>query len=611
MILILILSILAQLVAVLYAFRIIKATGRRSAWVLIIVGLLVMVLRRFYLLISLIFLGGLDKGDSISESFAFLTSLLISVALFKLSRLFIDIAQSEKYFRTLLENASDVITILNLDGSIRYKSPSSERVLGYKNNELDGQNAFHYIHPDDAKKMMDIFNRGAKESGFISKLKYRFRHKDGSWRTLDGIGRSLIRDPIVRGILINSRDITEKEEAEKELRENERFLKSVFSSIQDGISVLDKDMNIIRVNPVMERWYNHAMPLIGKKCYEAYYGKHERCKVCPSFQSLSDGLAAYEMVPKAGPGGKILGWFDLYSFPLIDFDTGVLKGVIEYVRDISERKSLEDERENLVKDLKNKTLELETTKGELEEFAKDLGRKVLDRTSALKKAQDDLLQAEKLSVLGKVSASLSHEIRNPLSVIKNAVFYLKMMGGNKDIKKETEYLDMIKRQVEIADRIIANTLDFARSKKLKLEKVFINSVIDNVLSVMNVRDHIKIEKNFLATDSAWGDLFQVGQVFFNLILNGIESITETGSVNISTENSGDFIKVVICDTGSGIKEEDLPKIFDPLFTTKPMGIGLGLDIVKNIVLKHDGNISVESEVGKGTKIIVNFPRVKE
>ncbi|MFB3886026.1 MAG: PAS domain S-box protein [Thermodesulfobacteriota bacterium] len=129
----------------------------------------------------------------------------------------------------------------------------------------------------------------------------------------------------------------------KEFKERERFFTSVFESIQDGISILDKDMNIIQTNPVMERWYSHAMPLVGKKCYEVYHARKERCEVCPSYQTIEKKESAYEVVPKVGPGGKVVGWLDLYSFPLWDAKTGQMRGVIEYVRDITDRQRMEDE----------------------------------------------------------------------------------------------------------------------------------------------------------------------------------------------------------------------------------------------------------------------------
>jgi len=126
-------------------------------------------------------------------------------------------------------------------------------------------------------------------------------------------------------------------------REGERFLSSVFSSIQDGISVLDKDLNILRVNQTMENWYSHKMPLVGKKCYDAYHGRRAQCDSCPSIRTIESGKSAYEVVPKTGPEGDIMGWLDLYSFPMRDSKTGELSGVIEYVRDITDRRKAEVE----------------------------------------------------------------------------------------------------------------------------------------------------------------------------------------------------------------------------------------------------------------------------
>ncbi|MFA5812839.1 MAG: PAS domain S-box protein, partial [bacterium] len=136
--------------------------------------------------------------------------------------------------------------------------------------------------------------------------------------------------------------VIERKRVEQELRQEEKFLSNVFSSIQDGISILDKDFTIVRVNPAMERWYAHAMPLIGKKCYEAYHGREEQCAICPTRDSLRTGKQSYEVVPKIGAKGEITGWLDLYSFPLFDETAGGLTGVIEYVRDITERRKTEE-----------------------------------------------------------------------------------------------------------------------------------------------------------------------------------------------------------------------------------------------------------------------------
>ncbi|MDI6876785.1 MAG: PAS domain S-box protein [Methanomicrobiales archaeon] len=138
------------------------------------------------------------------------------------------------------------------------------------------------------------------------------------------------------------REIREREQAERALQKREEFLNDIFHSIQDGISILDCDMSILRVNHAMEEWYAHCMPLAGKKCYEAYHGREQPCEACPSLRTLATGEPAHGTVRKSGPGGEAGGWLDLHSFPLVDERTGALSGVIEYVRDISERKRIEN-----------------------------------------------------------------------------------------------------------------------------------------------------------------------------------------------------------------------------------------------------------------------------
>jgi len=125
-------------------------------------------------------------------------------------------------------------------------------------------------------------------------------------------------------------------------KRGERLLASVLDSIQDGICVLDRDMRILRVNQAEERWYSYSLPLVGKKCYEAYHNRREPCEVCPSSQTIKTGETAHAIIPKRGLGGEVIGWTDLYSFPLIDFETGEKEGVIEYARDITEQKQAEE-----------------------------------------------------------------------------------------------------------------------------------------------------------------------------------------------------------------------------------------------------------------------------
>jgi diguanylate cyclase (GGDEF)-like protein/PAS domain S-box-containing protein len=138
------------------------------------------------------------------------------------------------------------------------------------------------------------------------------------------------------------REIAERRRAEEALKESHGFLKNIFASIQDGISILDLDYNIIGCNTAIERWFPHAMPLEGKKCYTVYHNRREPCEVCPYTHTLKTGKMAVNMSPRHGEDGKIVGWVELHSFPMQDNATGKMTGVIEYVRDITDRKLAEE-----------------------------------------------------------------------------------------------------------------------------------------------------------------------------------------------------------------------------------------------------------------------------
>ena len=139
------------------------------------------------------------------------------------------------------------------------------------------------------------------------------------------------------------KDITKFKEIENKLKNSNNFLSNILSSIQDGISVLNKDLDVIMVNSTMERWYSHSMPIVGKKCYEVYHGLDKPCDACPSLRALATKKPALELVPKRGPNQEINGWLDLYAFPLTDEESDKIIGVIEYVRDISDKKKAEKE----------------------------------------------------------------------------------------------------------------------------------------------------------------------------------------------------------------------------------------------------------------------------
>lgn len=177
----------------------------------------------------------------------------------------------EAYFRSLIENASDIISILDPGGVIRYESPSIERILGYRPEELVGCNAFELVHPEDVARIQIVFQEALSKSGTIRYGEFRFRHKDSSWHVLDAIGRNLLDDPAVRGIVITSRDITERKRVDEILRISEERYRGLFGTMLEGFALCEIicdangkpcDYRILEANAAFEQ-------ILGVPCREA------------------------------------------------------------------------------------------------------------------------------------------------------------------------------------------------------------------------------------------------------------------------------------------------------------------------------------------------------
>jgi len=199
----------------------------------------------------------------------------------------------------------------------------------------DGEEFYTYVHPDDRDAVRQAFNQAVHEPD-VYQTRFRIVRADGQTRWMLDQGKPFFdfngQLEYVTGVMV---DITERQEMVNKLRENERFLQDVFDGIQDGLCVLDADMNIIRVNRWMEEMYPEPKPLVGRKCYEVYHQCSTPCEVCPTAQTLQDGQVHVEIVSYESEG-QLRGWSELSSFPLKD-DQGRITGVIEHVKDITER----------------------------------------------------------------------------------------------------------------------------------------------------------------------------------------------------------------------------------------------------------------------------------
>ena len=259
--------------------------------------------------------------------------------------------------------------------------------------------------------------------------------------------------------------------------------------------------------------------------------------------------------------------------------------------------------------------------GALREYSERLEEMVEQRTQELREAQGQLIRREKLAVLGQLAGGVGHELRNPLGAIKNAVYLLNMILEEPE-PEVREALEIVEQEVGTCDSIIRSLLDFARTKAPVRREVDVNDVLRAALFRITIPEDIEVMTQLDETvPIILADPDQLVQVFGNIILNGIQAMPEGGRLLVKTarlsspktsEVSGKpprsgWVAVSFADTGVGIPEENLEKLFEPLFTTKAKGVGLGLALVKTLVEVNGGSIEVESEVGKGSTFTVRLP----
>jgi len=393
----------------------------------------------------------------------------------------------------------------------------------------------------------------------------------------------------ISGYIHIAKDMTEIKKSQNILIKSEKRYKSLFEQAPLSYQSLDENGCIIDVN---EAW----LQLLGYRKEEAlgrsfadfltpawrpHFGEN-----FPRFKAIGEILGIeFEMIQK--DGAKIL--------VSINGKIGYnLEGNFKQAHCLIHNITAERQREN-----------------ELQQYRNNLEKMVAERNHELEETQLQLIQKEKLAAIGQVAASISHDLRNPLGAISNSIYFLNLVLGEQADEKVARHLKMMQREMLQANTIITDLLDFSRdSLALNTELSDLNRLIKKTVKVFRATsaDNITFELQLSANLPPINiDKRQFRRVIDNLLANGIKAMPEGGILGISTQADQDNITVEITDTGSGITPEILKKIFNPLFTTRAKGIGLGLTIVKKIIEKHQGRITVRSDPGEKTTFIILLP----
>jgi signal transduction histidine kinase len=229
--------------------------------------------------------------------------------------------------------------------------------------------------------------------------------------------------------------------------------------------------------------------------------------------------------------------------------------------------------------------------------------------SAIRAMEERMRQADRLATLGRMSANIAHEIRNPLAALRGAV---EALGSSTVAEPERERLaQIVLRESDRLNAIIKQFLEYARPAPLAVAEVDVTELVDDLLTLLEHRaqtEHVKIVRE-LPPRLLWSlDPQQFRQALWNLCLNAVEAMAGGGELRVMGTTSHDRLELIVCDTGEGIEAVNLPHVFEPFFSTKPGGSGIGLALVHRIAQDHGGTVDVQSTSGQGSVFTLSLPR---
>ena len=490
----------------------------------------------------------------------------------------------------LLDNSPDAMMALSPERTVVYWNKGAERTFGYSRDDVIGRELTDLIIPADRVAEEEKFFNEVMRSGNSSFESLRQR-KDGALIPVD-ISTRVIRDDQgrVKYILSSNKDITNRKLVEGVLQGSELRYRRLFESAKDGILILDADSGkIVDANPyVIEMLETSKEEISGKELWEIGAFKDIVASKRAFAELQRQGYIRYENLPLESCEGIVR----QVEFVSNSYLAGESRVIQCNIRDITDRKLAE---EQAFAELQNKTNELASM-------------------------TQQLWQASKLATMGELAASVAHELNNPLATISLHAEVL--VGQLAPDDSNLRSLLVIEQEVERMATLVSNLLQFSRRSHRQITTVDLREELTTLLEF--VRYHLRSHRIDIVQDFATSlpaveaDRQQLRQVFLNLISNASDAMPEGGTLTVRSRAeamAGPQTAVVVefADTGIGVQTSDLPKLWEPFFTTKPegKGIGLGLAICRRTVEQHHGTIEIETKPGQGATVRITLPATSE
>jgi len=413
-------------------------------------------------------------------------------------------------------------------------------------------------HTRIGKELLDVFDREQRQVLFLGLKMDRFkeiRHQDIMFAILMGVVLFIIGSAGIYFVFV----VQNAYLVRRTLDEMREYTRNVLESMPNGLITVDRSLCVATFNPT-------ALEILGKT-KEEVEGK-PIATVLPLDnevkQVLSDSESILEKEVRTAQEGRGKSFLFLSVSPLKEPESQVARGAVIIVRDVT-----------LIRDLEQK-----------------------------------VMLSEKFAALGRLSAGVAHEIRNPLNSIKGFIQYFqkKLPLEEQDYK----YMDLMLSEVDRLNRVISKLLAYSKPREPRMGIRSLDEIVDHCIRVLEreiSESSIRLLRKPCGDEVplVLMDTDQMTQVFLNILINAIEATHKGGTIKVECNSQSDRrVQVIVEDSGEGIPRENMDKLFDPFFSTKKKGTGLGLAIVKSIVEAHDGEIDVESEEGRGTRFVVSL-----
>jgi PAS domain S-box-containing protein len=576
---IIIISIILQLLTALFAVRLVLLTRKSVAGILIILAAFLMVFRRVIALYE-VYVGEALRKDRFAEIIACLISLLFLIGVIYLTRLILSsknadniLLENEIRYQTIFEQSPDGILLISTEGKMLEFNEIAHRQLGYSREEFAGLSLAD-IDPVESPEEIQA-NIGRLLKAGQAEFEVKHRTKDGEIRDVNIISKviTLAGKPV---LYANWHDITERKRAALTIQESEKFIRNILDTVDDGFIVIDRDYRILSTNKAycsQVGWM--CDDIVGKYCYAVSHKSPRPCfeegEDCAVRRVFETG-EPYTSIHRHPDGqGNIL-FVETKAFPIKD-SSGAVTSAIETINNITEKYLLEEER----------------------------------------------LKTQKLEAIGTLAGGIAHDFNNLLQGVFGYISMAKMALSDRE--RSLAMLEQAEKALHMSVNLTTQLLTFSKGGKPVKKTVSLQPVIENsvrfALSGSNVDYRINLDKDLWPVEADEG---QIGQVIQNLVLNADQAMPMGGMILIRAKNvlapikgipqlpeEGKYVEISIQDNGIGISEEYLSRIFDPYFTTKTKGSGLGLATCYSIIKKHGGLIHVSSKLGRGTTFYIYLP----